>query len=185
MLLTKEVTMNLSYRESPVVVDVMQGDSARILVIHLVKRETPWILPDNAEIILRYCCADGTGGMYDTLPDGTQACTVDGNTLSITLVSQMCAVAGCTKLQVTIFSDGGQISTFPIEIRVIPQVDAKAAEGEYYNLQKWLDTRDLKGEPGEDGYTPVKGVDYFTESEKTQMVWDVLAALPNGDEVLY
>lgn len=185
MLLKKEVTMNFSYQEQPIIVDVMQGDSGRILTIHLVERETPWVLPENAEIILRYCCADGTGGMFDSLPNGTPACTVDGNTLTITLVSQMCAVAGCTKVQATIFSGGTQISTFPFELRVIPQVDAKAAKGEYYNLQKWLDTRDLKGEPGKDGYTPVKGVDYFTESEKIQFIGDIISRLPNGDEVLY
>ena len=185
MFLTKEITMNLGYQEQPIVMDAMQGDSGRTLKIHLVERETPWILPNDAEIILRYCCADGTGGMYDTLPNGMPAYSADGNALTIALIGQMCAVAGCTKVQVTIFSDGVQISTFPVELRVIPQVDAKAAEAEYYNLQKWLDTRDLKGEPGKDGYTPVKGVDYYTEEEKQEMVWAVLAALPNGDEVLY
>ncbi|MBQ2696572.1 MAG: BppU family phage baseplate upper protein [Clostridia bacterium] len=35
------------------------------------------------------------------------------------------------------------------------------------------------------GYTPVKGEDYFTEAEKTEMVQAVLAALPDGDEVSY
>lgn len=40
-----------------------------------------------------------------------------------------------------------------------------------------------QGEPGEDGYTPVKGVDYFTAEDKTAMVNDVLAALPAAEEV--
>ena len=35
------------------------------------------------------------------------------------------------------------------------------------------------------GKMPEKGVDYFTEEEKNEMVCDVLAALPNGDEVSY
>ena len=35
-----------------------------------------------------------------------------------------------------------------------------------------------QGEPGADGYTPVKGTDYWTESDKTEIVNDVLAALP-------
>ena len=41
------------------------------------------------------------------------------------------------------------------------------------------------GVPGIDGYTPQKGVDYWTEADKSEMVADVLAALPNGDEVTY
>lgn len=43
----------------------------------------------------------------------------------------------------------------------------------------------IQGEKGEDGYTPRKGVDYYTETDKQELVNDVLAALPNGDEVSY
>ena len=35
------------------------------------------------------------------------------------------------------------------------------------------------------GKTPVKGVDYFTETDKQEIVQDVLNAIPNGDEVGY
>ena len=41
------------------------------------------------------------------------------------------------------------------------------------------------GSPGKDGYTPVKGTDYWTEEDKAEIVADVLAALPDGDEVTY
>lgn len=34
------------------------------------------------------------------------------------------------------------------------------------------------GAPGADGYTPVKGTDYWTESDKAEIVADTLAALP-------
>lgn len=46
----------------------------------------------------------------------------------------------------------------------------------------------IKGGPGAkgvDGKTPEKGVDYFTEADKTEIVNAVLAALPNGDEATY
>ena len=36
----------------------------------------------------------------------------------------------------------------------------------------------LKGEDGEPGRTPVKGTDYYTEAEKSEMVQEVLAAMP-------
>jgi hypothetical protein len=41
------------------------------------------------------------------------------------------------------------------------------------------------GTNGKDGYTPQKGVDYYTDDDKQEMVNAVLAALPNGDEVSY
>lgn len=41
----------------------------------------------------------------------------------------------------------------------------------------------VDGKDGADGYTPVKGTDYWTEAEKSEMVSDVIAALPvyNGE----
>ncbi len=51
--------------------------------------------------------------------------------------------------------------------------------------QEWLDLGNIGSEEdfilslkGQDGYTPVKGVDYFTEADKSEMVSAVLAALP-------
>ena len=35
-----------------------------------------------------------------------------------------------------------------------------------------------KGTDGKDGYTPQKGVDYYTDADKAEMVSVVLAALP-------
>lgn len=38
---------------------------------------------------------------------------------------------------------------------------------------------------GVNGTTPVKGTHYWTDADKAEMVADVLAALPNGNEVSY
>lgn len=35
-----------------------------------------------------------------------------------------------------------------------------------------------KGDKGDPGYTPVKGTDYYTQADKTEMITSVLAALP-------
>lgn len=45
--------------------------------------------------------------------------------------------------------------------------------------------RGTDGAAGKDGYTPVKGKDYFTETDKADMVDEVLAALPvyNGEVI--
>ena len=41
------------------------------------------------------------------------------------------------------------------------------------------------GKDGKDGKTPVKGVDYYTEAEKQEIVNSVIAAIANFDEVSY
>lgn len=41
------------------------------------------------------------------------------------------------------------------------------------------------GSKGKPGYTPVKGTDYYTEADKTEMVQAVLEALPRAEEVTW
>lgn len=41
------------------------------------------------------------------------------------------------------------------------------------------------GGGGSGGSTPVKGVDYWTEADKQEIINDVIAALPDGTEVSY
>lgn len=41
------------------------------------------------------------------------------------------------------------------------------------------------GPAGDPGYTPVKGTDYWTEADKTEMINAVLAALPSAEEVAF
>lgn len=41
------------------------------------------------------------------------------------------------------------------------------------------------GDAGKDGYTPVKGVDYFTDADIESIVSDVAALIGDGDGVEY
>ena len=208
MLITKEITMNLNYRGSTPVLDVIQGDSARAVAIHFMAGEEVWNIPEDVGIVMQYQCQDGTGGVYESLPGGSAAYSVLGNTLTVMLAAQLCAVPGKTDLQVTMLRAGAQISTFHMEIRVAPQVNARTAGEDYTNLAQWLEENGSQGlmgpqgpagekgetgekgdkgdkgetgEAGAPGYTPVKGTDYWTSEEQTAMVQDVLAALPVYD----
>lgn len=196
MLITKEIAMNLNYRESTPVLDVIQGDSARAVVIHCMAGEEAWNIPEDVSIVIQYQCQDGTGGIYDSLSSGSAAYSVLGNDLTIMLASQLCAVPGKTDLQVTMFSADAQISTFHIELRVAPQINAQT-EGEVYtNLAQWLDENGKQGPAGEKGdpftyedftpeqlerLKPIKGTDYWTKTDRNNMVQDTIAALPVYD----
>ena len=50
-------------------------------------------------------------------------------------------------------------------------------------LEEWLAS--LKGEPGKDGHTPVRGVDYFTTADVEAMVDAVTARFTDGDKEAY
>ena len=49
----------------------------------------------------------------------------------------------------------------------------------------WIAVPALVGPKGDTGPAPVRGVDYWTEDDKTEVVEEVLAHLLNGDEVSY
>lgn len=52
----------------------------------------------------------------------------------------------------------------------------------------WISIAAIKGDKGDtgaNGYTPVKGTDYFTEADKQELVTAVIAALPSTEEVSY
>jgi hypothetical protein len=47
----------------------------------------------------------------------------------------------------------------------------------------WIDTTDIGVKAV--GYTPQKGIDYWTPKEKEEIIADVIASLPDASEVLY
>ena len=49
----------------------------------------------------------------------------------------------------------------------------------------WQTVPAIKGDKGDPGTTPVKGVDYYTEADKQEMLQLVLAAIPSSEEVNY
>lgn len=60
--------------------------------------------------------------------------------------------------------------------------------GVFENVPTLRGPKGDRGEPGpqgEPGKTPVKGVDYYTDEDKQEIVREVIASLPNGDEVSY
>lgn len=48
-----------------------------------------------------------------------------------------------------------------------------------------IDIPAIMGAPGKDGKTPAKGTDYWTEDEKTEIINEVIAALPLAEEGLF
>ena len=154
MTITKTMELNLKYKGNIPKVDVVQGDSVRALAVMLSSGEEPWPIPVGAAIVIRYRCADGTGGVYDTLPDGTAAYTVEGNCVTVKLMPDATAVPGVTQLQISVIQGEHQISTFQMELRVEGQVLGEHSAREYLNLAQWWSQQGggglpTGGEPGQ------------------------------------
>lgn len=137
MQITKKIVVNMGYQEGCPVVEAVQGDSCRELELQLMAGNQPWQVPYGAAVTVHYQCSDGSGGVYDTLPDGTTAFSVEGNRVTVLLAEQVCAVEGRTKLQITLVSEGKQISTFDFYIQVAPGVKPSKKPEDYVNLEHW------------------------------------------------
>lgn len=68
--------------------------SMRAVAISLYSGGEAYPLTKNTGFMLRYKTAAGAIGLYDVLPDGSSAFSVDGNTVTVSLVDQIFAMPG-------------------------------------------------------------------------------------------
>lgn len=140
MNVISKINVDLQNNGSVSTVSVMQRDRyARILEMTLLSGGEVWNVPENASAVICYRKADGKGGEYDTLPDGTTAWTAEGNVLRVILAPQVVTTAGPVQLSVTILEGKEQISTFGILLDVQAAVGGGVESSEEYAyVTGWL-----------------------------------------------
>lgn len=101
------------------------GDSGgRILEFELRENGREWVIPEGVRPALAFRNDGGYAGEYDTLPDGTDAFTVEGCRIRMRLVDQITAVAGQVKMMLVLRdSQLTQISSFPFFIEVVDGIE--------------------------------------------------------------
>lgn len=119
MIVTQTIHMDLTHMATLPQIYTVQGDTcSRCVAVKLSADGKPWDPPKETTAAVRYRKADGTGGHYTTLPDGTAACTIQGNCVSVMLAPQMLTVAGKVIAQVELLHRGQILATFSVEILV-------------------------------------------------------------------
>lgn len=134
MIITNHVSMDLMKNNRSATINAVQDDRySRNLEISLFANEAPWTAPENTSFLIRYSKSDGKGGEYDTLPDGSNAWTMEDNILTIALAPQVLTVPGPVSLAVRMILDEKQLSTFTFLINVSPAVGMEIADSEDYH----------------------------------------------------
>lgn len=126
--------------QSPI--QTIQGDTdTHAVVISLYQNSRVWNVPAGAAVMVGYSRTDGAGGTYDTLPDGTAACTVSDNTVTAVIAAPMLAVPGAVRMTVYLLCSGQRLHIFDgvIQVRRDPAADAVPPE-DYVDLQQWIST---------------------------------------------
>ena len=135
MQIIHHMTIDMARRLPAVPMDAVQGEgNTRALQLTLLENGQSWAIPADAAAAVAFRKADGARGLYDTLPDGTGAVTVEGNTLRAVLAPQMLDCSGQVAASV-VFYDGSlnQLATFPFAIRVAANPAAgQSVSGDYY-----------------------------------------------------
>lgn len=143
MIITHKIDMDfLSKNENAAVpqIRVVQGDCySRMLALTLYADQAAWAVPEGTTVQMRYRKPDGTGGIYDTMPDGTKAWRVEGSTVSVLLAPQLLTVAGVVRSQVALLRNGNFLASFEVQILVEEDPSVGTLESEdYTNLQLWM-----------------------------------------------
>ncbi len=134
MIVTHAVQVDLLEKRSLPALPIVREDSlTRALAIELTAGGSPWPIPQEAAALVRYRKSDGTGGCYDTLPDGRLACTITDNVLTCILAPQVSAVQGPVQLAVSLVLHEQVLSTFQLELLVqgLPEGEADSESYRY------------------------------------------------------
>lgn len=114
-----------------------QGEgNTRSLEAKLFENGTAWTPPSNASIAVAFKKPDGTRGVYDMLPNGDQAITATGNTVTAILAPQVLTCPG-EVVAALIFVDqqnGNKLMSFPFCIMVAedPSAGADVSNNYFY-----------------------------------------------------
>lgn len=138
MTVTNQITIDLAKKAILPEIDVTQGDSARVAEITLLENGVPWPVPQGAQLVVSYQNARGEGGSYDTLSDGTPACSATENVLRVSFPEQVCAVRGRVRVQIAVLHNGRQLSVFTLVLCTAGSASGEKKPGRYVNLSQWL-----------------------------------------------
>lgn len=158
MIITSKIKMDLQKQNQIPVVNAVQNDRyCRNLEMELYAGGERWLIPEDAAVVVSYLKADGKGGEYDTLPDGTAGWFAQEHVLTIALAPQMLTAPGAVRVMVSLIQEEKQISTFAVLVKVSRAVNATVFESEDYRYV----TRFLPMPEGAEAgkYLRISGVD--------------------------
>lgn len=137
MEVIKKIKIDMVEKSVPPIVYAVQNDSAtRVVEISLYANNIPWEAPEGSTVAVSFKKADGTTGLYDKLPNGDVACTVEDNLITAIMAPQMLTVPGLVKAVVIMYEEGSQLATFPFHLNVEPNPSASGGiSNDYYNYQ--------------------------------------------------
>lgn len=135
MVITHNITIDLSRMNVVPVLQMVQSDQySRDIVFSLTLDGAAWAIPSNTTALVRYRKRDGTGGSYDTMPDGNKAYTIGTGKVTVKLAPQVLTVPGIAELSVALVNGKSYLHTFPLKIDVQRNPGLAATSENYFKV---------------------------------------------------
>lgn len=135
MIVTHKINIDLLRRESTRVIDAVQTDAyCRKIEITVTDGGQAVEFPEGVSVRGSYRKADGTRGIYDTMPDGTAAGSVAGNVVTLSLAPQLLTAAGTAELAVQLISGETLLNVFPVQVNVAALPGFGGKSENYYSI---------------------------------------------------
>lgn len=139
MIVTTKLNMDLAKpRITPELYVVQDDRYSRNLEVSLYVNGVTFAPPEGYTVLIRYAKPDGKGGAYDTLPDGTQAWSIQKNKVLLALAPQVCSTAGKVMLMATLIRNEVELTTFAICIHVEARPKGIPDSRNYLNITGFL-----------------------------------------------
>ena len=139
MTVNHKIQMDLVRKGLPPRIHAVQNDAlSRTLQLELLADGKPWPIPAEAKCIVRYGKDDGTGGEFDTLPNGNPAWKIQGNCLTLLLPPQALSCPGTVELAVMLLSGGTRLTSFLVLLEVERMPNFSGTSENYSNVGAFL-----------------------------------------------
>ena len=136
MIVTHKLNMDLVRRGITEVINAVQTDTyCRKVEITVTAGGVAVEFPEDVTVRGSYRKADGTRGIYDTMPDGqTAAGSVAGNVVTLSLAPQLLTAAGVAELAVQLISGEKLLNVFPVAVDVAALPGFGGKSENYYSI---------------------------------------------------
>ena len=139
MTVNHTIPMDLVRKGISPQIHVAQNDSlSRMLELELLADGKPWTIPEEAKCIIFFSKPDGTGGEFDTLPNGETAWKTRGNRLTLVLPPQALTAPGTVELTATLLLGGARLTSFLVLLEVQRQPNFSGVSESYSNVGAYL-----------------------------------------------
>lgn len=119
MIVTSKIRMDFANRGSiPVVYAVQSDEYSRKIELHLTNNGVAADIDGATSVFISYEKPDGTRGIYDKMPDGGKAWSIEGNVVTVAIAPQALTVDGDVEMSVGLALNGATIHSFPVILKV-------------------------------------------------------------------